>query len=471
VKALLALIVAIALGVVGYVYWQSTKYQTKADEHKFGKIELGHIEEKLTASGKVEAKGGLRYVLAEANGKIVSGADKLASGKTVHKGDVLLQLDDITAQYTVAMAESSLAAARSDQTRAQASLVANQAKVNAVQKELEFNRTKLDRARKNSDSVAGGQLKEAEAEFEKSEAAAKAAEAFVIEANAAIAAATGKVQQAEAGVSLAKRGFEQTRITAPCDGVCLEVNKIVKDGQLIGPQAGPLVTIAPYPDQWELKAQISEQDIGRLQNKLSTSANHTALVRFSTEAYAAEKIKPFTGKVLRIDPLPTTPQRPSLGGGLDAMAIAGLMGNPSTGPSTYTVTVAVDPLNEDVRKNHPLYVGYTATDLQIVLHEYDHVVTVPSAALSFTPEGLSDAQQNELRQLTDEGWSAIWFATNGHYDATYIKAGASEDGKTHILEVRNSKPEDLLGKAAVTEAPKKQEQDSLFGKLKVKLPG
>ena len=84
---------------------------------------------------------------------------------------------------------------------------------------------------------------------------------------------------------------------------------------LRGPVNGAaLFIIAPNLDEWEIKAQISEQDIGKLQSKmkeltLEQIAKGVGVpVRFSVEAYSAEKIK-FTGKVLRIDPLPAASQR------------------------------------------------------------------------------------------------------------------------------------------------------------------
>src|SRR5262249_23978651 len=155
------------------------------------------------------------------------------------------------------------------------------------------------------------------------EAAAKAAYALENVSLAEINTALANVTRAEASLTLAKRGLEQTRITSPCSGVILDINKYVKDGQLIGPQVGPLVTISPNPDQWEIKAQISEQDIGKLLTRLNSGS--PVPVRFSTEAYSAEKQIKFTGKVMSIAALPSTNQSSGFGG-QEALLMAALGG-------------------------------------------------------------------------------------------------------------------------------------------------
>ena len=132
--------------------------------------------------------------------------------------------------------------------------------------------------------------------------------------------------------------------------------------------------------------------------------------------------------------------------------------------------ITVDPLSESLRQAHPLFVGYTASDLQIIVENFNDIVTIPSPALSFTPENLTEAQQKELKTNEADGWSAAWFWSNGSYYPKYIKAGASEDGRTHVKEVLGGKPEELLGKSAVIEAPKKPESGGLFDK-KFKIPG
>lgn len=268
-------------------------------------------------------------------------------------------------------------------------------------------------------------------------------------------------------------------ITSPCDGIILEMNKLVKDGQPItaGPLNGSaLFIIAPNRDEWEIKAQVSEQDIGKLQTKLKeltaedTKAGKGVPVRFTVEAYSAEKIK-FTGKVLRIDPLPASSQRSGLGGLEALLALSGGGGgSTASGPASYNVIISVDPIEESIQKKHPLFVGYTASDLQIILENYNDIISVPSAALAFTPDGLTEQQQRELKKNEEEGWSAVWQWGGGKYFANYIKAGASEDGRTHVKEVLGSKPEELLGKSAVIEAPKKPEKGGLFDRP-VRMPG
>ncbi len=465
-KALLISLVLIAGGVTGYIYWQQGKYPSAAqNEPKVELIKKGKIEEKITASGKVEAKGGLFPVLTETNGKIVKISPKVINNAKVTKGELLIQLDDSVEQFKVKLAVAAVGTAKANLTKADASIEAAEAKKNAVEKKLEAAKHLVQKLRTEKDNVGARNLRDAELEYEVNEAESKAVYSLIKEALGNKETAIASIAQAEAGKTLAERGLEQTKITAPTDGVIFKVSEHVREGQLVAPTLGALITIAPHPDEWEVKALISEQDIGRLQNKLRSG--EPVNVSFTTEAYSIEKIKPFTGKVLSIDPLPVVQQRSGFGG-LEALQ-ALTSGSSSSGPASYAVKIAVDPIDPAISKNHPLLVGYTATDLQIVLANFDNIVCAPSAALSFTPEGLSDLQQSDLRKNEEEGYSALWFWNNGKYEPKYIKAGASEEGRTHVLEVKGGKPEDLLSKSAVIEGPKKQENKGLFGP--VKFPG
>lgn len=477
-KSLLVTIVLLAGGIVGYFYWQHVKYPVSIDEPKVDLIKKSTIEDKITGSGKLELKGGLYYVVAETAGKIEKVTPDLHVGKHVKKGDLFLKLDSSIAQNKVSEAEAAVKTAQANIKLAEASKVEKTARINAFEKDLDFNRTKLERAEKNVANLGEAIVREHRKELEKAEAMVKASYALKDEAEANITLALANAQRAEAGLILARRGLESMTITAPCDGIILEVNKLVKDGQPIsaGPVNGAaLFIVASNLDEWEIKAQISEQDIGKLQSKLKAltpeqfKEGKGVPVRFNVEAYSVEKIK-FNGRVLRIDPLPAASQRAGLGGLEALIALGGGGGGAASGPASYNVIITVDPIDEAIRKTHPLFVGYTASDLQIIVENFNDIVTVPSPALAFTPEGLSDDKQKEHRKNEEEGWTAVWFWSGGTYYPKYIKAGASEEGRTHVKEVLGGKPDDLLGKSAVIEAPKKPESGGLFNKP-FKMPG
>lgn len=461
-KALLLLILLAAGGIVGYFYWQNSSYHIAVEDPKVEAIRKGSIEEKITGSGKLELKGGLYYVLAEAPGKIVKLTDGIVVGNRIKKDAILFRLDDTQAQAELSSADAAVTTADADIERAVAMQITAQAKIDSIKEEVIFAETKLATAkqRERDGNAPSGLVKEAEAEIKKAKAAAKGADAYLSEANASYKTALANKKRAETMVLVKKRQLEQMNITAPSDGVILNVSSYLKEGQLIAPQVGPLVTIANNPDQWEIKAQISEQDIGKLQQKLSNE--HKPSVRFNVEAYSTEHIK-FTGKVIDIAALPSTPARPSMAG-LGPMELAALAGGAnSSGPANYTVTISVDPIPENISKNHPLKVGFVASDLQIIVENFTDVITVPSAALSFTPDTMTDAQQKELKKNEEEGWSVIWFWNKGSYTSKFIKAGASELGRTQVKELFQGKPEDLLGKDAVIEAPRKAEKGGIFG--------
>jgi multidrug efflux pump subunit AcrA (membrane-fusion protein) len=468
VKSLLFFILLLAGGVVGYFYWQSSKYPVSVEAPKTEDVRKGSIEEKITGSGKLELKGGLHYILAEAPGKIVKMGEGIVVGQRVKKDAVLFRLDDTSAQAEVSAAEANVMTADASIQEAMAKQIVAKSKIDTIEEELNTQRIKLASAKqKQAQGVAPeGLVKEAEADLKAKEVAAKGAIAYVNEANATFKTAEANKKRAEIMVVVKKRLLDQMTITAPTDGIILNVNNYLREGQLIGPQLGPLVAIANNADQWEVKAQISEQDIGKLQQKLNSE--NKPIVRFNVEAYSLERIK-YSGRVVDIAALPSTATRPNM---LDPVSLAALAGGGgSSGPANYTVTIAVDPIPETVSKTHPLKMGFVASDLQIIIENFNEIITVPSAALSFTPETLSDAQQKELKKNEEEGWSAVWFYSNGTYAARYIKAGASELGRTHVKEVLQGKPEDLLGKSAVIEAPKKQDAGGLFGNTKFRMPG
>ena len=467
-KSLLFFLLLLAGGVVGYFYWQSTKYPVSIEAPKTEDVRKGSIEEKITGSGKLDLKGGLHYVLAEAPGKIVKISPGIAVGQRVKKDAVLFKMDDTQAQAEVSAAEANVMTADASIEEARAKQIVAKSKIDTIEEELNAGRIKLASAKqKQQQGVApDGLVREAEGDLKAKEVAATGAKAYVNEANATFKTAEANKKRAEIMVLVKKRLLEQMTITAPTDGVILDVHNYLKEGQLIAPQLGALITIANHPDKWEVKAQISEQDIGKLQQKINTESK--PIVRFNVEAYSVERIK-YSGRVVDIAALPSSKARPNM---LDPVSLAALAGGGgSSGPANYTVTIAVDPIPESISKTHPLFVGYTASDLQIIIENFNDIITVPSAALSFTPESLTDAQQKELRKNEEEGWSAVWFYANGNYSAKYIKAGASEQGRTHVKEVLQGKPEDLLGKAAVIEAPKKPESGGLFGNTKIRMPG
>jgi len=473
VKTLLIVLLLAGGAIVGYFWWHETRSSAAAEEPRTEKIVRGNIQEKITGSGKVDVSSGLYYVVSETDGKIASVMPGLTMGKQVKKDEVLIQLDDTLAQFRLKEAQSAVSAAQADIQRAKAKKSANEAQVNAIRKDLEFSKAKLERARREERSIAPGVLNEYEKEYEKNEAAAAAGNSLVLAADADITTAVATAAKAEAALNVARRGLEGTAIKSPSDGVVLSVNKAVKEGQLITkgmqPNGFPLVIIAENLKDWEVNAQISEQDIGRLQNRLRQGG--TVPATFSVDAYSVDHIR-FTGHVTSIAELPSIPQRASLPG-LEALQLGALGGGNANAPATYTVTIQVDPIQDPVvRKNHPLKVGFVASDLQIIVDEFKDVVCVPSLALSFKPEGLSDAKQAELAKREDEGWSPIWFYHNGQYSERYIKAGASAEQLTQVRQVMDGKPEDLIGLQAVIEGPKRPEKSTgLFDNTKIKIPG
>jgi HlyD family secretion protein len=241
-------------------------------------------------------------------------------GELVHKGQLLLRLDDHENHAQVTLAERSLDAARA--TARQAALAAEQA--------LRDRRRVEALAAQNlaSDQV----LEEARTRAESAEAAALATRE--------------QVKQAEAAVSAAQSSLTKTAMIAPFDGVVLDITTEV--GEWISPSP-PGVFIPPVidlisPHALYVSAPLDEADVAKVRVGLP--------VRITMDAFRKES---FAGAVSYVSSFVETRQEQN---------------------RTLTIEATLD--DRDLPPN--VLPGLSA-DVEVILEAKENVLRIPTYAL------------------------------------------------------------------------------------------
>jgi multidrug efflux pump subunit AcrA (membrane-fusion protein) len=149
----------------------------------------------------------------------------------------------------------------------------------------------------------------------------------------------------------------------------LILERKVNEGQMVGPQSGPLFTLAGSLDIVEVHAQVAEGDINKVRKGLTAVFNVTG---FNDDDI------PFEGKVKEIRPL--------------ASSIKGAV--------YYDAVIEVVNRKDPTTQDWQLRPGMTAS-IDIVRYEHRNVWRVPVAALNFT---LEDAYQSESAKAKIAEW-------------------------------------------------------------------
>lgn len=193
------------------------------------------------------------------------------------------------------------------------------------------------------------QLDGARTEISAAQARLQAAIAQREAAAAQVNAAQATVAQAQAGVQEARVNLERTTLTSPIDGVV--INRKVEPGQTVAAQfqAPELFTIARDLSKMQVKAEVSEADIGRVKQG--------APVTFTVDAYPGRE---FQGSVVQVRSAPDVEE------------------NAASNVVVYGVLVTADNPDEVLKP------GMTAT-VEILAEKLENAIVIPSQALRFVP--------------------------------------------------------------------------------------
>ncbi len=370
---ILALVTVIALG--GPAAWYVLQDRRGLSERSltFANVQIATLRDVVSATGVVEPRevvfigselpGTVSRLLARANDIVTEGAElgRLDDEK------LRLKLDE--ARDGVRVAEAALAQAKAAVAQAQATEEAAVLNLK-VQQELSNQggfRSELDQAKAQTRAAAAG---------------VQAAQAGVTMAQARLQAARTQQQDAELTHRLTR-----IRVPGPAEPSSsrrsfLVLERKVQEGQLVGPQSGPLFVLAGGLHAVEVHAQVAEGDINKVHQGLPAA--------FTVTGYGDEEV-PFRGTVKEVRPL--------------AANIKGAV--------YYTTVIDVanqkDPATDDWR----LRPGMTVS-LDLIRREHKNVWRVPAAALNFQMDDayLTDgarAHLAEWKKRPDAGdWQPLW---------------------------------------------------------------
>jgi HlyD family secretion protein len=207
------------------------------------------------------------------------------------------------------------------------------------------------------------------------------------------------IQQQKATLNAAELNLNYTNIMSPVDGTVVSRN--VDQGQTVAAsyQTPTLFLVAQDLTKMQVDTNVSESDIGDV--RLAQP------VDFTVDAYNTKK---FRGSVTQVRQAPITVQN----------------------VVTYDVVITVP--NPEML----LMPGMTA-NITIVTDQRDHVIRVPTRALSFSPRRAGSAANS------GPGWhgSRIWIDDGGKLRPTSITRGLDDGNYVEVVD-GDIKPGDLV---------------------------
>lgn len=231
-------LIVIALAVAaagGFTYYRSTRPAT-GPVPLTSAVTRGNVVETVDATGTVEA------VTTVQIGTQVSGAIQSLHAdfnSTVRRGQVIARLDPSLFQTQVDQAQATVARLLADVERARVTVTDAQLKLRRAR---ELFAMKL---------IPSSEL--------------DTADTNALQADAALKSAEAQVTQARASLNQAQVNLGHTIITAPIDGIVISRNVDVGQTVAASMQAPTLFVIARDLTRMQVRASISEADIGRIQ--------------------------------------------------------------------------------------------------------------------------------------------------------------------------------------------------------------
>ena len=393
---MLLLLLAVTIGGGLYFWWGLTGVQPLQERTlTFAEVRQVTIRDTISATGLVEPRE-IVFVSSEAPGTVVRLSKRI--GDTVLEGAELAQLDDRRIRLKIEEANTGIKMAESAILQAQAALAQAKAHTDAAERNL--------KSQEDVASVGG-----IRAEREQAKATLDAAVAGIKVADAGIDVARSKKQAAETALKEAQLAHDMTRITVPGERAWLWptrefliLDRKVHEGQMAGPQSGPMFTLAGSLDVVEIHAQVVEGDRNKIREGLSAL--------FKIPNYDDEETE-FQGVIKNIQPLSSSVK----------------------GAVYYDAVLEVENRRDPKTNDWQLRPGMTAA-VDIVRREQKNAWRVPSGALDFT---LEEAYQSasaktrvaEWKKRPDEkDWRPLWIwnETTHQPEPIFVRVGGKKDG-------------------------------------------
>ena len=375
-KWLFFLLLSVAAGGGLYFWWGLTGVQPLHEKSlKFAEVRQVTMRDTVSAIGLVEPRE-IVIVSSEAPGTILTISKRI--GDTVLESAELAQLDDRRIVLKIEEANTFIKTADSALLQAEAALAQAEATKDAAER---YWKTQL------SLEKAGG----FRTEREQAEAQLQTAVAGIKVAKAGIEVARAKKQAAQTALKEAELARDLTRIKVPglaqlSPGIkkreFLILERKVNEGQMVGPQTGPLFTLAGSLDVVEVRAQVVEGDVNKIREGLSAV--------FKVTNYDDED-SDFEGTITKIRPMSSTIK----------------------GAVYYDAVIEVKNRKDSRTNEWQLRPGMTAS-VDIVRLEHKNVWRVPSGAVMFR---LEEAYQNEAakarlaewkKRPDEKDWQPLW---------------------------------------------------------------
>jgi multidrug efflux pump subunit AcrA (membrane-fusion protein) len=387
----LSLFTAAALGgLFAWVAWprgHALSERTLA----FANVQRATLRDMVSATGLVEPRETV-FVGSEMAGTVTRLLAR--TNDLVTEGSELGQLDDQKILLKVEEARNGVQVADAAVAQAKAALAQARASLEAALLSLKAQEDLASKGGFRSDR-------------DQADAQARAAAAGVEAAQAGVAMALARQQAARTQQQDAELAHKLTRIKVPEPAVpslgrreLLILERKVQEGQLVGPQSGPLFVLAGSLQSVAVHAQVAEGDVNKVHRGLAAM--------FAVTGYNDEDVE-FRGTVQETRPI--------------ASNIKGAV--------YYTTIIDVANQKDPATGEWRLRPGMTVS-LDIIRREHKNVWRVPSAALNFQ---LDDAYHSEAARVRlaqwkarpdAADWQALWVWSGDSAEPLFVRIGGTD---------------------------------------------
>jgi len=309
-------------------------------------------------------------------------------GDRVHKGDVIVKLDD---RDLKAVLDAAIARADGEKFR----LESEEASLVGLNSNLAFAKRELER-RQNLLSTGDVATKEVEDVQDR----VLALESSVEAAKHTMSVVESSLASAKADIDRAQETLRKTTITAPMDGIITILNAEIGEVVLMGTMNNPGTVIMTIADlgRMIMKAEVAESDIALVK------VGQRCTVRIN--AYRDE---PFSGTVARIALQRTTPAMSAADGG-------GIGGG-----GYFEVEVEIDLQGRQILSG-----GLANVDIEVQSH--DGLIVESQAVVDRPVEELPEhiRRQDPLVDLARKTTPVVYCMVNGKAICTPVKVGPSD---------------------------------------------
>ena len=333
----LTIVLAAVVLVGATAAWYRNRNAQETAVYQTARVARGDLTVTISATGTVEPEE-VVDVGAQVAGQILSfGRDvdghTVDYGSKVAEGTVLARIDDSLYTAEAANAQAQVQAAEAGLQRAEADLEQYKAKLHQAERDWQ-------RAQKIGPSEALAQ-----ASYDAYRSAYETAKANLAVGQAAILQARAGLAQAQAVLSRAKRNLGYCTIVSPVKGVIIDRRVNIGQTVVASLNAPSLFLIAKDLTRMQVWVAVNEADIGKI--------HPGQPVTFTVDAFPGQTFQGAVGKVR-----------------LNASMTQNVV--------TYTVEIITD--NQDGR-----LLPYLTANVQFELQNVRDVLTVPNAALRWTP--------------------------------------------------------------------------------------